>query len=257
MKMASPHYNEDRLSQYFHGAWESRHEERYYSFGPNHDYRDEVLRIASFQAQMVLDGVMDLASPYSTERAKRLYRQAIDAHSADSKTEKEKDIAWALPEIIDDSLGVFVIEAQAKAENRIHDLIGFMQTHPVSKPTKRYLRRITECYLFGFDEQCIIMCRSALESALMQFIPNDKCEKHMPKEGFAHYSLNDRIEVAEKLGLFPCEFFEIVRYIKNTANDLIHPDRYKSVTVTDDVVRDILMKTVVCISFLEGDNNHG
>lgn len=255
--MVSPKYNEHRLSESFYGAWESHHEERYYSLQGSEEYRDEIIQIAIYQAQAILDGATDLMSPISTERAGKLYKQMLSTlmdHS--SKSDKDKDIAWVLQETIDDNLGTFTIEAQATAENRINHLLAFVQNYGVSIYTKKYLHRITQCYLFGFDEQCIIMCRSALESALIQSVPDNMCKKHKPKKDDKYY-LGNRIEVAKELDLFNKDFFEHITYINETAKDLIHPDRCNSVHLNDDIVRDILMKTVACISILEGEDNHG
>ena len=71
------------------------------------------------------------------------------------------------------------------------------------------------------------------------------------------YYLGDRIEVAKEKLLFDENFFEMVDCVNNTANDLIHPDRYETVNLDDDKVCQILMKTVVCISILEGEDSHG
>ena len=50
------------------------------------------------------------------------------------------------------------------------------------------------------------------------------------------YYLGDRIEVAKEKLLFDENFFEMVDCVNNTANDLIHPDRYETVNLDDDKV---------------------
>jgi hypothetical protein len=251
--MTSPKYNENKLSEAFYGAWESRHEERYYSLHGSEEYREKIIQIAGFQAQVILDGATDLMSGISTERASKLYKQMLNTlRDDDSKSDKEKDIAWILEETLDDRLGSFTIEAQTTAENRINHLVAFLQNYPVSPYTRKYLHRMTQCYLFGFDEQCIIMCRSALEGAFIQAIPDSVCRKHKLKRNNQYY-LGDRIEAAKEMGMFPPAFFDMVECINKIAKDIIHPDRYESVHLNDDVVQDILMKTVACISILEGE----
>jgi len=51
-------------------------------------------------------------------------------------------------------------------------------------------------------------------------------------------------------------FIEKIECINTTTKDIVHLNRCKSVYL-DDIVRDVLMKTVACISIFEGGNNHG
>jgi len=63
--MREPCYNKDRLSECFHGAWQSRDEERYYTSGDKTS-RDEVLFAAEHQARAIVDGATDLISEVTT-----------------------------------------------------------------------------------------------------------------------------------------------------------------------------------------------
>jgi hypothetical protein len=253
MPIPIPKFNNDRLSSFYYEVLKSRDHERFYSIPENDEYRDQILQIAKFQAKVILDGATDLISYISTKRSQKLYSEMLALLREDYPgPEKNKTIAWALYESIDDSLGCFTVEMQAIAENRFHRLIGLLQDFNVSLYTKKYLHRIAKCYLFGFDEACIIMCRSSLEAAFMQRITRSMCNHYREQNDCDDYdNLSFRIRVAKSMGWFNEAFYTQVAHIKNTANDILHPNRNSPETLTDKLILEVLINTLVCINVLE------
>ena len=53
------------------------------------------------------------------------------------------------------------------AENRALELVPLIASRRLGSRAAAYLDRATRLYLWGFDPECVIMCRSVLESALV------------------------------------------------------------------------------------------
>lgn len=59
-----------------------------------------------------------------------------------------------------------VDELLPRAEQRLVQLVALIASRPLSQRAASYLDRATRLYLWGFDPECLIMCRSALEAAV-------------------------------------------------------------------------------------------
>jgi hypothetical protein len=244
--MREPKYNKNRLSQYFYGAWKSREDDRIHAFKDDNK-RDEVNQIAELFVNDIINGATDIISSLSGEKTRDAFKYLIN----ESQSERDNDITWVVSELLDDYLGIRTIEAQATAENRLYHLIAWCAEGKVSLMTKDYLHRAAECYLYGFDEQFIIMCRSALEAAFLNAVPDNLCKKYFRKKNNEDYTLWQRIEVGSKENLYENQIVKYARYIKNVANDLLHPEKGRKFPITEKRVLDIMMKTIICVCELE------
>jgi len=54
----------------------------------------------------------------------------------------------------------------SKAQGRVGDLVAAIGSRDLSKNAADYLDRVTRLYLWGFDPECLVMCRSVIEAAL-------------------------------------------------------------------------------------------
>lgn len=95
-----------------------------------------------------------------------------------------------------------------------------------SPRTRRFLFRVTQCYLYGFDVECLAMCRGALEAELEAEISTDDCITHLGSRGRRReqpsYSLIDRIAVARALGRFTPEQEELAHRVRKEGNEAVH-----------------------------------
>lgn len=243
--MEQKHYNENRLSQDFHEVLKSREHERYHEF-PNSGQRDEVYQVADSLIKAILDGSTDIISNVSVQDAKRAWRDLVKAPD-----DHVLRVAW---ELLDEKLGTRTIIAQKMAEERFFHLLAWCSDGNVSPLTKHYLHRAAECYLYGFDEQCVIMCRSSLEAAFSNAVPDKTCEdsprlKQKYKGRNQHdFTLKDRIEVAKDTNTCTQNVYDYANWIRNTANDVVHKGRN---AIKEEELRNIVMKTIVCVSELE------
>ncbi len=64
-------------------------------------------------------------------------------------------------------------ELLPRAEARIADLMGLIAARAVTPRAASFLDRATRLYLWGFDPECVILCRSVLESALTSRVSDE------------------------------------------------------------------------------------
>jgi len=67
------------------------------------------------------------------------------------------------------------LEALYRAEEGVDRLIPLLQFLPKATPpegSKRFLEGAASCYLLGLDDQCIVMCRAALEVIVEELEPS-------------------------------------------------------------------------------------
>lgn len=63
------------------------------------------------------------------------------------------------------------------------------------EPTVDYLKHVASCFIWGFDTECVILCRSVIDTALRETIPESLCESRGPRPRFG-YTLANRLEAA-------------------------------------------------------------
>ncbi len=54
----------------------------------------------------------------------------------------------------------------ATAEDRAGEMVDYIASRDLSEHSRAYLDRTMRLYLWGFDPECVVMCRSVLEAAL-------------------------------------------------------------------------------------------
>jgi hypothetical protein len=82
------------------------------------------------------------------------------------------------------------------AEERAPHLVGLVGAVDLSPRAAAYLDRATRLYLWGFDPECVIMCRSVLEAALETALQHRFDQEFSP-------SLDRLIAEAGETGLLP------------------------------------------------------
>ncbi len=254
--MSRPDYNEWRLSDHFKNVFENRKDERFY-------VDENIQKAAKFQAKAIIDGATDLVADNSVSQAFHILDYLQEDSGEDAK---KNEIKWYVYEIIDELLGHEVVEMQVRAEKRILKLVALMEKQGVDAEIRHFLNEATKCYLYGFDIQCIIMCRSVLDAYFEQLIPDNTCRdnKACIDDKEKYYVLADRIKVAEYIGMISQGLdTEFLRKIKDAANKQIHPSRWDKksngcsrIHVTEEFVWDILVRTVLVIKNIK-EHAHG
>jgi hypothetical protein len=111
-----------------------------------------------------------------------------------------------------------------------------------------FLRRVSRCYVWGFEPECIIMCRSALEAAFDAEVATDECigvlgDEHRPRrDGVPVYDLYDRVNVAKEKGYIDSEAKAKADRIREAGNAMVHrrPLPPKGPQATYGIIRETL-----------------
>ncbi len=247
-------YNDGRLSEAFYNAVANSRDSRIENLSGMELDVSEIMDRSKRLARAILNGANDLVSDSSVARA----QEEIESMFSDkATTENNEVLATHVGQVIDEQMGYSIVSMQASAESRFIKLVLLGQKVLIDKQTSEYLRHVTFCYLIGLDEQCIIMCRSALEAAFLQAIPDFMCEevpevrkKPLPNKEKPEYSLNDRIKTASAKNITTEYILKLARFVKNIANDLIHPNRKMQRELDEKVMDMIVKETVEVISAL-------
>jgi hypothetical protein len=122
------------------------------------------------------------------------------------------------------------VEKMIEGADRIFNLYRLMLTFRPSRPTVGFLIRLSRCYIWGFDPECVILCRSILDTAFRENISDDICEKHFGRRKF-DFTLNDRIHAANKEGLIDDDIKSMALNVKERGDKAVHyqPDITKDV----------------------------
>ena len=253
--MGDKTYNEGRLSEVFDNAIANSRDSRIEDFYGTDMDACGIMDRSEHLAHMILHGARDVVSDQSVAQA----QEELESLFAAPRTDENTLLIVHVYRVIYEQIGLAVVSMQASAESRFGMLITLGKKALIDPRTADYLRRVSQCYLFGLDEQCVIMCRSALEAAFLQSVPDHVCEEvsqgcKPPQAGRdkPEYSLNDRIRAARAKGIADDVTLDLARDVKNVANDLVHPERKMRGELDDNKMDMILMETIEVIRALSG-----
>lgn len=119
----------------------------------------------------------------------------------------------------------FLNSLKVAEEQRIVDLQQLLTHLQPTPKTEKFLERVSRCYLFGFDLECLIVCRSVLDSELEANISTDDCITHLGKRrGTAEqlFGFVDRIGVATKMGRLTYEQAQLAHLVRKNGNQAVH-----------------------------------
>src|SRR4030042_2827491 len=120
-------------------------------------------------------------------------------------------------------------------ENEIY-ITGKIHLTPT---VKDFLRLVMRSYLWGFDTESVILCRSAMEKAFENRVTYEMCEKYFGPPHGGDYSLQARVIVAKREGMLNDEIAEIATKIRLRGNTALHrdPNATKNIyeTITDTI----------------------
>lgn len=116
--------------------------------------------------------------------------------------------------------------------SRILRLWGLILSQPVSKSTAEFLKNVSRCFIWGFDTECVMLCRSSLDAAFRDAISDEVCVRHEEPGARYGYTLVQRIWAAYK-----------EKCIDKTAKDAatrVNARGSKTVHEEPNVVKDVL-----------------
>jgi len=152
---------------------------------------------------------------------------------------------FALVDAVWIQVGRNTIKVQAEAELRILKLLPLVRLSQPGWRVRDFLRRVSRCYIYGFDTECAVMCRSVLEAELDEQISLEDCitvlgsERRGGGPDAPIYDFTDRIAVARSLGRLDQTLADKANRVRTIANNLLHHKprmRVDVLTVIEDAL---------------------
>jgi hypothetical protein len=219
---------ERRLSEYLSGRIESRKSEiNWFLLRENIDW-DEVTAQSRRLAEVLLSGVEHLGWFDDSDELAHLIQD-----QAEGGSEAGDIIRICEVEAVHQLLGDKAVAALGKAEVRFWELLRHVTLNRnTSTRGRAFLRRVSLCYLFGFDAECIVMCRAVLDAEFQAQISTDDCVQELgwtsnrrtDRDGRPLYGLAERIDVAERTGRIDSATRRRAGSVASHGNRVIHRD---------------------------------
>ncbi len=227
--------------------WEAFRHEGFAALGLN---AAEQLTGLIHTAEQMVRGAGELASSHT----RPLHESVAALNDGSDPQHKSDPTVVALSEALQYCLGRDAVEMAATAEQRIWRLLLLTQQLQPSKRAAAFLRRVSRCYMYGFDAECAVMCRSVLQAAFDAEISDEKCQvilgraKGAKRTNSSPFDLADRIAVARKLGRISDAAAIKAAAIRAAGNVVIHEhprscdDTFGLIADTMDVIAELTGK---------------
>ena len=114
------------------------------------------------------------------------------------------------------------IEEGAKRMFQLYRLV--LRSAP-SKSTQMFLSRLSRCFTWGFDPECIMLCRAVIDTAFRDNIADEVCEKylkHFGKNNRYDFTLSNRIQAARKEEIIDEDIKKKALRIKRRGDKAVH-----------------------------------
>ena len=169
-----------------------------------------------------ISDILDLDLPSDKKIA--LICEVLKDYPADPQSEDSPlRLVWERF-IIDMSL--VAIERVEQGASRIFQLYKLVLCSVPSLPTQQFLGRLSRCYVWGFDPECVILCRAVIDTGFYHFVSDDICEKHREfqkdTKGQHYYTLANRIKASFQEGIIDREIREKAFRIKDRGDEAVH-----------------------------------
>ncbi|UCC84598.1 MAG: DUF4145 domain-containing protein [Gemmatimonadota bacterium] len=150
------------------------------------------------------------------------------------KQKIELDLARASLESLDDQV------------LRYRDLVGLTMPHEPGHPVRKFLRRVSRCYIAGLFSEVVILCRAVLENAL-----REKCISSdlLPETDRGQTELSAMIGVARLAKWLSDQSVTRAMTIRDRGNKAVH---YDPEVTRGEGVRETLQWTMGLLSELYG-----
>jgi len=122
-------------------------------------------------------------------------------------------------------------------ERAASNMLGFFalflkcENVELSEPVSVFMKLVIRNYVWGFEPECVILCRSAMEAAFRKMVTLEMLEHHLGSRANRDYTLIDAICTAKKEGMINEELVEKAHAIRLRANKAIHYDPYATKNV--------------------------
>jgi len=131
------------------------------------------------------------------------------------------------------------IDKIEEGASRIFQLYQLVLSSTPSDATQKFLGRLSRCYIWGYDPECVMLCRSVIDTAFNKKVTYKMCKKYPVERNKSPFSLENRIEVALKEELIDKDIAKKAHSVRLRGNTAVHkqPDGIKDVwgTICDTI----------------------
>jgi hypothetical protein len=112
-----------------------------------------------------------------------------------------------------------------KATNRVLRLWNLILTEGnLPKSSAEFLEKVGRCYIWGFDSECVILCRGVLDTLFCETISDEICEKYGDPESSYGYTFSQRIKAAKEENIIDKHGYRAAMNVKVRGDKSIHVD---------------------------------
>lgn len=132
---------------------------------------------------------------------------------------------------------------------RILKLWGLLIDLQPSGSTQSFLQRVGRCFIWGFDPECIIVCRGAIDTAFRDAVSYDVCMSIYPnrRPEDREFGLANRIVAAYRTNLIDKSTKKLAFKVKKRGDNAVHHDPYATQDVTGTIKDTIIvLKELEC-----------
>lgn len=178
-------------------------------------------------ADKIADAIMKCVEDIGADSTFAKLIEVLDDEEPKISDGVEKIRYVVLMEAIEEALARRVIEALVCAKERIIKLLQISKKVEGSVRVRDFLSRVSRTYLLGFDPECIVMCRGALEAQFDAEISNDDCICKLKRTVNAShekptFDLRKKIEVALTLGKITPDIGNSAHKVRKAGNKVVH-----------------------------------
>lgn len=113
----------------------------------------------------------------------------------------------------------FIGNVMGQGANRMLQIYQLLIEVKPLPNTLAFLRKISRCFIWAFDEEAMILCRGAIDTAFTNAVTNKMCARFEEPAAPFGFTLAQRIRIAGKLGIVnPAE----AKWINKHATSLAH-----------------------------------
>lgn len=202
---------------------------RYEFWKENH-----LLELMEAVGDVAIDALDDLTVPSGHREAERLF---LDRPRLDELADllEKVGVRNLLVEHLEIEVARrFSLGTRGKAERALDLSLMIMNGAPGPR-TLSFLRRLSRCYIAGFDSECVILCRAVMENALLAAY--DRKGLTLREYGGGEGTIKRRIDFASTAGILSNEGARNAHTIRIRGNKAVHDDP----EVTTDVRGTIAM----------------
>jgi hypothetical protein len=155
-------------------------------------------RLAESAEQLCRKGRNKFPAEFQAEWRKLVHRELVTSWSlkdADSSLEADSPLRLLWERFCADLASEAIEFRVPDGARRLLLLMDLVTEASPTEQTALFLRHVSRCYVWGFDSECVILCRGAIDTAFRDAVSDELCEtrRERPRHGFG---LQDRIEAA-------------------------------------------------------------